>query len=103
MSDFVAKRVKAGVPIWNLFFNGLVIGCYTELSDGPTATVKLDGVAKTVSAKTRATCLSIAKGVYVSWVQDQAGWDAECDEVMLENEARIRQSEIDSQDYAMRY
>lgn len=100
MSDFIAKRVEAGVPIWNLFFKGVDIGCYTEFAGGPMATVVLDGIPKTVSGRTRALCLSIAKGVYVSWVQDCR---PEVDEVALENEARIRQAAIDSEDYAMRY
>lgn len=42
-SNFVAKRVDAGIPIWTLFAYGQDIGCATVFdydNEGPMATVR---------------------------------------------------------------
>jgi len=88
--SYKAKRVAAGVPIWDLIevvtYEGKVkekeVGSLTDFpNEGPMATVRFDGAERTVSGATVAECLSEARDAIASleayaaeeWIEDEDG------------------------------
>lgn len=53
-SPYIAKRVQAGIPIWDIFAHGQDIGILTNLpmEDSPMATVRYFGSEKTFAGET---------------------------------------------------
>ena len=79
--SYKAKRVAAGVPIWDLIeiinYEGKVketeVGSLTDFpNEGPVATVRFDGAESTVSGATVAECLAEAKDAIASLEADAA-------------------------------
>jgi len=88
--NYKAKRVAAGVPIWDLIevvtYEGKAkekeVGSLTNFpNEGPVATVRFDGADSTVSGATVAECLAEAKDAIASleayaaeqWIEDEDG------------------------------
>ena len=79
--SYKAKRVSAGVPIWDLIevitYEGKVkekeVGSLTDFpNEGPVATVRFDGAESTVSGATVSECLAEAKDAIASLEADAA-------------------------------
>ena len=76
--SFLAKRVKAFVPIWDLNADGVFIGTMTNFSgEGPTATVRLGKSQMTVGGDDIRSCLFYAKEAYLLLDHHANGYDLE--------------------------
>ena len=68
MFDFVAKRVEAGVPAWDLYEGGYAVGCLTAFGgDGVVATIETRiGEQHTFRGDVVADVLADCRKAYVS-------------------------------------
>ena len=76
--SFLAKRVQAFVPIWNLTVDGVFIGSMTDFAaEGPTATVTLGAEKITVCGGNLRVCLACAKEAYLLLQYHASGYEEE--------------------------
>ena len=101
MTNFVAKQIQKGVPIWDLLADGADIGSLTSFpGEGPMATVKFHGRKATYSAGSIHAVLGAAKEGYFDLIEEV------CNDEFIEDEdgemARWRHEENLADDWASR-
>lgn len=76
--SFLAKRVRAFVPVWDLTVDGAFIGTMTCFpGEGPMATVRLGNSKMTVGGDDIRSCLFYAKEAYLLLDHHAKGYDQE--------------------------